>query len=794
MSKMRRCPLAKRIPRDFAKNFAKYAGMMCILICTISVGSSFQSAMDGAVKYLDDIKIENNQEDGFFETLEPVNDKTMDYFEEQNIRVVENFYVTDNQFVTENINGTENQTDTENNNDTESSSDNDCKLLVFNERDEIDIPVLFEGKLPEKDNEIAIDHVFARHKEIVPGDEITLMDKKFTVSGTVSLPDYTALFLNNTDLVMNTTKFCVSVVTNECFEQFEEGDITYRYSYTYNEEDLSKAQKITISDDMLKKLVEDGNQVKNFLRADQNQSISFLEMDIGTDGPFMVVFVYMLVALIAFIFAILTNNTIENESVIIGTLLASGYKKSEIIWHYIQTTLIVAVAGSVIGNVLGYTVMINPFVDMYYTMYSIGPIEINFSVSAFLITTILPVVIMVVINYVMLRRKLSLKPLKFLRRDLKKKKQRKSAKLPDVSFLNRFRLRVILQNKSSYIMLFIGIFLASFLLMFGIGLDPLMDHYTETIDESIPFEYQYLLKAPVEAEGGEKLKVYEMDMWFPLGQKDIGVSLMGIEEDSDYFKEAIKDTTSKDEVQDEASKEEKSENVVTISSSLANKLNLKIGDEFVLTDSTNDKEYTFKVSDVYDYNATLCIFMEMGDLNKLLGDDEDTYNCLISNSKLDIDDSYIAKQISRQDLIGSTNQMMDSFETLIICINIFSVIVYMILIYILTRVVIDKNAISISYMKVFGYEQKEIRKVYLTATSMVVIASLVVCIPIEIALFKLVLVFLSSMIEGYMEFYLPAYIYVEIVVIGLLAYYIINALHMRSINKIPMTDALKNRE
>ena len=806
MSKIKRCPLAKRIPRDIAKNFAKYAGMMCILICTISVGSSFQSTMDGAVKYLDDIKIENNQEDGFFETLEPVNEETIEYFEEQNIRVAKNFYVTENQFMsektddtenktdTENETDTENKTDTENINETDSSSDNDCKLLVFNERDEIDIPVLFEGKLPEKDNEIAIDHVFARHKEIVPGDEITLMDKKFIVSGTVSLPDYTALFLNNTDLMMNTTKFCVSVVTNECFEQFEEGDITYRYSYTYDEEDLSKAQKIKVSDDMLKKLVEDGNQVKNFLRADQNQSISFLEMDIGTDGPFMVVFVYMLVALIAFIFAILTNNTIENESVIIGTLLASGYKKSEIIWHYIQTTLIVAVAGSVIGNVLGYTVMINPFVDMYYTMYSIGPIEINFSVSAFLTTTILPVVIMVAINYVMLRRKLSLKPLKFLRRDLKKKKQRKSAKLPDISFLNRFRLRVILQNKSSYIMLFIGIFLASFLLMFGIGLDPLMAHYTETIDESIPFEYQYLLKAPVEAEGGEKLKVYEMEMWFPLGQKDIGVSLMGIEEDSEYFKEAIKDMTSNENVQDGASKEEKTENVVTIASSLANKMNLKIGDEFVLTDSTNDKEYTFKVSDVYEYNATLCIFMKMDDLNKLLGDDEDTYNCLISNSKLDIDDAYIAKQISRHDLVGSTNQVMDSFETLIMSINIFSVIVYMILIYILTRVVIDKNAISISYMKVFGYEQKEIRKVYLTATSMVVIASLIVCIPVEIALFKLVLVFLSSMIEGYMEFYLPAYIYVEIVVIGLLAYYIINALHMRSINKIPMTDALKNRE
>ena len=97
-------------------------------------------------------------------------------------------------------------------------------------------------------------------------------------------------------------------------------------------------------------------------------------------------------------------------------------------------------------------------------------------------------------------------------------------------------------------------------------------------------------------------------------------------------------------------------------------------------------------------------------------------------------------------------------------------------------------------MKVFGYERNEIRKVYLTATSIVVIASLIVCIPIEVWMFKFTLVFLSSLIEGYIEFYLPTYIYAEIIVIGIVAYYAINALHVRNINKIPMTDALKNRE
>ena len=40
--------------------------------------------------------------------------------------------------------------------------------------------------------------------------------------------------------------------------------------------------------------------------------------------------------------------------------------------------------------------------------------------------------------------------------------------------------------------------------MFGIGLQPLMDHYVDTIDDTLPYEYQYILKAPVEAEGGRE--------------------------------------------------------------------------------------------------------------------------------------------------------------------------------------------------------------------------------------------------------------------------------------------------
>lgn len=747
-----RNPLNKRIPRDLKKNAIKYIGIIIILICTISIGSAFQVTLNATEEYLDKIKDGNMQEDGYIEVDYKLSEEMINLLNDEGMMVYENFYATENNF-----------------------SDS-SKVLLFNERTKVDIPVIFEGSMPDNADEIAIDHVFARNREINIGDTITLLGKNYTVCGTVSMPDYSSLFMNNSDLVMNTNHFCVSVLKEEGFENIDEPSITYRYSYRYSDRDLKLKEKNELNEKAYKCLLLNGVSVQNMLTRDQNQSISFLEMDLGTDGPFMTVFVYMLIAMIAFIFAILTNNSIESESVIIGTLRSMGFNKKEIVWHYLQPTLIIAIAGSVLGNIIGYTLMIEPFIDIYYTTYSVGPLELKFDIASFLLTTILPVVIMVFINCYMLARKMSLSPLKFLRRDLKKKQNRKTVKLPNFSFINRFRLRVIIQNRGSYIMLFIGIFLASFLLMFGIGLDPLMKHYTDNIDASLPYNYQYILKAPADIDSGEKLLVYEMDTWFSLGKKDLEISMFGITSDSKYFKDAYV------------------QNDIAVSSSLAMKLNLEPGDTITLSDKAKDKEYTFTIAKVYPYDAVMTVFMDKAELAMLMDVDEDTFNCILSDEQLSIDSRYIAKRIAREDLLGAANQMMDSFESVILFINIFSVIVYIVILYIMTKVVIEKNAISISYMKIFGYKAPEIRKLYLTATTIVVLTSLVVCIPLEIWLFKVVLVFLSSMIDGYVAFYLPSRVYLEIIVIGIVAYLCINAVHVAEVKKIPMSDALKNRE
>ena len=587
-------PLNKRLPREFKKNAGKYIGIFFILITTIMVGSSFMAVMDSAVHTLEVNDEECKIEDGYFEVGESVADEVIGEFGDLHIKVVPNYYLAVNEF------------------------DKDASLAVFSERKELNLASVFEGELPDEAGEIALDRLFARNRKIEVGDVIEINGDEYKVTATIAVPDYNCLYKNNQDLLPNTSGFGVCIVSEEDFEKYNTNQIIYRYSYVFENEALSEVEEKQLIEDMQKILVKSGANIGTFLTAESNQAITFLREDIGKDGPVMKVFIYILIIIIAFVFAILTSNNIESEAAIIGTLRASGYKKSEIIWHYLSPTIIIAIIRSVVGNALGYSVMIKPFAELYYGTYSIAPLQLRFNVEAFVTTTILPVVIMIIINWWMLYSKLSLSPLKFLRKDLHKNKQKKARKLPDFKFLTRFRIRVLLQNKVNYLILFIGIFISSFLLMFGMGLDPLMDNYVDEIDDSLTYEYQYILKAPVEVEDkqAEKVLSYSLKTWFELGEMDMSVSFMGVSEDTMFFEDIPLS---------------ENENEITISKPLAEKLNLEVGDKLVFKDDYYDKEYDLTVAYICDYKGSLTAFMKLDRLNSILDNPQGTYNSYISN-------------------------------------------------------------------------------------------------------------------------------------------------------------------
>ena len=157
---------------------------------------------------------------------------------------------------------------------------------------------------------------------------------------------------------------------------------------------------------------------------------------------------------------------------------------------------------------------------MYYGSYSLPTYVTAWNADAFWMTTVVPVLIMLVVNYGILRYKLRLSPLKFLRRDLSGSRRKRAVRLsPKLGIFHRFRLRVIFQNMSNYIVLFIGIIFANLLLFFGLLLPSVLSHYQQDIQSNMLAKYQYMLEVPVSAMSGNKLDSMLELLQFSYGTK-----------------------------------------------------------------------------------------------------------------------------------------------------------------------------------------------------------------------------------------------------------------------------------
>ena len=177
-----------------------------------------------------------------------------------------------------------------------------------------------------------------------------------------------------------------------------------------------------------------------------------------------------------------------------------GYTKGELIRHYMAMPLLVTLLSAVIGNILGYTWLKDVCANMYYNSYSLPTYITIWNAEAFVKTTIFPIVIMAVVTYCILRWKLGLTPLQFLRRQLSRRQMRRAFPLSvRIPFFDRFRLRVIAQNIPNYLILLVGIFFANILLIFGLALPQALDHYQEEVENNLLAEHQYIMQIPLDA-------------------------------------------------------------------------------------------------------------------------------------------------------------------------------------------------------------------------------------------------------------------------------------------------------
>ena len=744
-------PLLKRLPKELKTDLGKYLVIFLFMTLTIGFVSGFLVAGSSMSAAYDESFEKYNIEDGNFELLNKADENLINTLEEQDLKIYNNNYI-------------------------EEDSVNDSVIRLFLNREDVNKVCVIKGKLPNSEKEIAIDRMYANNNNISVGDKISVGGKKLKVTGFVALSDYSALFSNNNDLMFDSIKFGVGIITKDCFESFENANVHYSYSWKYNKSPKDDTEAKNKSDDFLK-VLNKNTIITNYIPEISNQAIHFTGDDIGGDKGIMLTLLYVLIVIIAFVLAVTTSNTINSEASVIGTLRASGYTKGELLRHYMVLPLVVTVIGSCIGNILGYTVFEKVVANMYLGSYSLTTYVTRWNSEAFILTTIVPFIIMLVVNLFILMNKLSLSPLKFLRHNLKKREKKKVLKLTKFKFFTRFRLRVIFQNMPNYITLFIGILFASILLMFGLMMSPLLDNYKNEVVDNMISKYQYILKSQVETKtkDAEKYCASSLKTYFN-EEKGEEISIYGIKEDSEYVDIDFKDG-------------------VYISDGFAEKYSLKVNDSITLKDSYGDKTYTFKIDGIYYYPASLSIFMDSKKFNETFDKDEDYFNGYFSNEEItDIDSKYIATTITKDDMIKFSRQLDVSMGNTFYMVNVFSVILYLLLMYLLSKLIIEKNSSSISMVKILGYNNYEIGRLYIIATSIVVVISVALSIPISVLVMKGLFRVMMSEYTGWFSFYINPKVYLEIFLSGVLSYVVIAALQLFKIKKIPLDEALKNME
>lgn len=759
-----RNPLNKRFLRELKGELAKYIVIFVFMTAVIGLISGFLIA-DGSMYDTYNKSFEKyNIEDGNFELYSKADESVIDKLEKENVTIYENFYKEENVVRHNNIKNDE---------------DSQSTLRFYVNREEVDKVDLMEGSLPEDINEIAIDRMYAENNDIKVQDTLTVGSRILKVTGLVALSDYSSLFSDNSDTMFDSLKFGVGVVSQKCFDAYDDTHIHYVYSWLYDNKPEDDKEAKLMADDFVKTISANAILV-NYIPQYINQAIHFTGDDIGSDRSMMIVLLYVLIVIMAFVFAVTTNNTIVKEANVIGTLRASGYTRGELLRHYILLPIIVTIFGALVGNILGYTVFKDIFVATYYGSYSLPTYHTLWNADAFLLTTVVPVIIMLVINIVIIGCRLKLSPLKFLRRDLSGKQKKKAMRLPAFGFFNRFRLRIIIQNMPNYITLFIGILFANVLLLFGIMLGPMLTHYQNEITDKLIAKHQYVLKALVDVDDNAAEKYCVKTLATIEGRlKSEDVLVYGVKDNSIYAD--INTASLKD-------------NEVYITNGYADKFRIKKGDKITLKEKYDDNEYEFTVKDMYDYPSSFAIFMSDAAFKNVFDKSEDYYSGYFSDNILDIDEKYVATQITLDDLTKVSRQLDRSMGETFNLVKIFAVVLFAVLMFLLTKLIVEKNTTSISMVKILGYSNREISRLYVTSTTIVVVLSVALSIGLSVVIMNyLFRVFMEEM-SGWISCYYAPHIFPVMFILNITVYAVISFFMMAKIKKIPMDEALKTVE
>lgn len=744
--------LRKRVLRDLKENVFRYIALAFLIIMGMYVIVSLIGAGYTIIDNGETHDEANKIEDGQFSVFVPLSDEEISRLEDAGAEVEGMFY--------------------------EDYEVMDGKTLrVFANRENIDLVECDEGNLAEADDEIVVEKRFSQVNDISVGDIIQIAGNEFKVTGIGTSPDYNALFKDMSDTVVDSKVFGTVFVTEGAYDKLHatgESVKTETYLYAFRLEGKTTCDDVK---DALEDIKVDAN-ITSFVTSDDNPRTGGAADDQQINVQAGYFFGVLLMLLFTYVISVFVVHGIEKESSVIGALYALGVKRRDLMMHYLTLPVIVTTVAGIIGFLIGISNVGIP-VQMAdaYAYYSIPAMDVKIPPILIVYGIVMPPLTAIVVNYFVIRKKLSQTALSLIKNEVKQPKG-SNVDLGDMGFVGRFRVRQMLREMRTGLTVVIGMFIALICLMLSLNTATFCSKVKKQNVEDTHYEYMYTYKYPTEnpPEGGEA--AYAKTLKKEVYGYNWDVTVLGLSKNTKYFDVDLKD----------------GKNRVAISSSFAEKYCYSVGDEIVLHDEENDIDYGFTVDSVTQYTPAFYVFMTIDDARELFGAGSDEYNVVFSDKDLEVDPARLYATTTKADIESAAGIFADQMRSMVIMIVIISTLIFVVVMYLMMKVMIDRSAFSISLIKVFGFKTKEIRKLYLDGNFFIIAIGAAICLPLAKLIMSAVYPSLVSNVNCGVKLTFAPWLWAVLYGGILVLYFIINRVLVGRLNKIVPAEVLKNRE
>lgn len=698
--------LRRRYVRNIRQNLSFYIASTVLTMAALFLFFLFHIAGNAILDFADEFFEKQKLEDAHFTTYIPIPESVIEDLEvEYGITLEAQSYI---------------------NIDTDGTT-----ARVFQKTRKVDLYDVTEGEDADEKGEVILSEGYAVNMDISIGDQIRIGEEDYTVTGFFQRPDYLYMLENEGDSYKNISTFFLAYMPEEDFAELGKTNCQYLVRYSGND------------DTDFRRAVNEKYHMYSYTAAEENQRIvmvrSQAEMFLIMSWMLLCILPLVAVALIC----IIISRKVKTEQQMIGTLSAMGYTRAQLARHYAGFVAIPGLIGGVLTSVVTAAAA-QPYGELGLTDYEPMRISCSLSWYAAVLGIDVPTVMYVLAALLSVRRLLRQNTVLLLNgsADEGRRKLRRVLAGRKLSFRIKFAVRSLVGSPARSFVVFLGVFLGSFIMLTGFSIYDSARHTADTVQTSAgEYEYQYVLGELLYENpyGGELILAAPVE-----DEKGDTLTVMGTDNEQSLLN-----------LTDEEGQKISTKEGYYITSLAACLCGWETGDRVTLYNPLSLEQIHIRISGIVENDAAQIIYTSRANAAEMTGVDKNAGNMIISEEKLDIPENIVESESRKSDLeeqvdtiIDQTSYMIDTMVGLGIVICIASV-------YVAVNMLVSENRRNISMLKVLGYSDRKIGRIVLGSNHVFLPLGILLSIPAAYAFcglfFRMFADMMGMLVSPYLE-------------------------------------------